>query len=430
MSLVNRLRTGLKTVSTSFSTSSGDYLLRNGYYDIYRQVYGLGYVSSIAAQMSESRALTLSAFYAGVKIISEDVGSCSLLTFEQRDGQQVEAVNHELYGKLRWSPNPDMTTMQFREALTGHAIMCGKGFARKEFSRGDSDRIIALWPMMPYEIRRDKDRSGRMVFIWMPKGQPAETLQSQQVFQLNGFGLTGYDGLNLLEYARTSLGLSLAQQEYAERFFAQDQTPNIVLKHPGKLGPSGVEGVKEAWMGRRADGTRKTPSEWWHEPRVLQEGMDLTQLHPDAQKSQLIEQRVFQLLEVCRLLRMPPHKLAEMGRATWGNIGDENRSYYTGTLRPWFIRWEQALKLQCYGVDTPYFAEHDAEDLLRGDYKSQTEGLSRLQGAGTLSINEARAILNYNPIEGGDEHLVQVNMQTVQALADALLNGGANNKPQ
>ena len=158
--------------------------------------------------------------------------------------------------------------------------------------------------------------------------------------------------------------------------------------------------------------------------------MDLTQLHPDAQKSQLIEQRVFQLLEVCRLLRMPPHKLAEMGRATWGNIGDENRSYYTGTLRPWFIRWEQALKLQCYGVDTPYFAEHDAEDLLRGDYKSQTEGLSRLQGAGTLSINEARAILNYNPIEGGDEHLVQVNMQTVQALADALLNGGANNKPQ
>jgi HK97 family phage portal protein len=422
MALISNLRRNLArksvTIGSFTTTSAGEEYLRNGYYGIYREAYGGGISTALGAQVSENRALSLSAFYAGVKIISEDVGSCPLLTLEKQGMKQREAPEHPMYPRLLYAPNPDMTAMQFRETLTGHAIMCGTGYARKEYSAGDSERIIALWPLMPYEIRRDVDQRQRPVYIVSRGTEPAKTYEPKAIFKLSGFGLTGYDGLNLMEYARNILGLSLAQEEYAGRFFSQDQTPNLVLKHPARLGAEGIQGVKDAWLGRRKDGTRKTVQESWHEPKVLQEGMGIEQIHPDNQRSQLVEQRVFQLLEVCRILRMPPHKLAELGRATWANIGDENQSYYTGSLRPWFVRWEQSLKLQCFGVDTPYFAEHDPEDLIRGDYKTQSESLAKLQEKGTISINEARALLNYNPIEGGDEHFIQLNMGTLGNVAN------------
>jgi len=409
MSLLSNLHRGIKAVS--FAT--GEEYLRNGYPGIYEAGYGGGISLALGQSITQSRALMLPAFYAGVKLISEDVASCTLLTLETKNEKQIEAKTHSAYDLLRYAPNPDMTAMQFRESLTAHAIMCGHGYARKEYSRGDSTRIIAFWPIMPYEIQRDADRQGRPVFIWTQRNEASKTLTADRVFQLNGFGLTGRDGLNLLQHGREALGLSIATQEYAARFFSQDQTPNIVLRSKGKVD---VEGVKKAWAGIGPDGKRK-PANDWHAPKVLQEDMEIEQLHPDAAKSQLLEQRRYQLLEVCRLLRLPPHKLAEMGRATWSNIGDENRSYVTGTLRPWFRRWEESLKLSVYGVQSPYFAEHDAEDLLRGDWKTLTEGLNKLQSSGVLSVNEVREQLNYNPIDGGDEHFIQLNMGTIQDVA-------------
>lgn len=424
MSLLSSLRTNAPGVfrksvtSVAFSTDRGpgEQYLDHGYYGIYNAAYS-GFSTALGAQVTDTRALSLTAVFACVKIISEDVASLPFGVFQKlTDGgdSQREAYDHPVYDRLKKAPNPDMTAIQFREALTAHALVSGSAYARIERSRSDSERIIALWPIMPYQIRRDQDSRGRVVFV--DASNNSKTYQQRDIFQLHGFGVTGREGMNVLHQFRNAIGLGLAQEEYAGRFFSQDQTPNIVLSHPTQLGPEGVKGVKAAWAGIDPKTGQKIADQW-HAPKVLQEGMKVEQLHPDADKSQITEQRAFQVLEACRIFRMAPHKLAELGRATWGNIGDLNRHYYTETLRSWLTRWEQSANHWLLGDDSGYFAEHEVEVLLRGSFKEQADHWSKLLEKGVLSINEVRALLNYNPVTGGDDHFIQLNLGTLQQVA-------------
>lgn len=404
-----------KEIVASFSTVDhpGEQYLRNGYYSIYRAAYGTG--------VQGDQALTSAAVFGGIKIISEDVGSLSFQVMRRIDQGREPFYDHPLYKLLHDAPNPDMTAMEFREALTAHALLTGTGYAGIERR---VDRIVALWPWMPHEVRREKDLRGRAVYlhyedgVWKPK-------DPRDVFRLNGFGLTGAGGLDILQYARRTIGLTISQDEYAARFFSQDQTPPLILEHPGRLGAEGVEGIKEAWRKSRKGADR------WHTPAVLQEGMKATQLTPDHQKSQLIEQRAFQLLEVCRLLRLSPHKLADMGRATWGNVEQLNINHYNETLRPWCERWEQAVKLRCLSEEPEVYAKHNIAGFLRGDFRTQTEGFAKLIMTGVYSVNEVRALMDLNPIEGGDQHFVPLNLAAIRETAGALASiTGSETEPK
>ena len=340
--------------------------------------------SIIHSNITGERAMTLSAVFACIKIISEDVGGLPYFVYRRAKSGISIADSHSVYGLLHDSPNPDMTAIQFREALTSHALLCGSAYAKIERSRSDSKRIIALWPLMPYQVRRDQDYNNRVTWFYMKPNGTQEQIPNENLFQLHGFGTNGINGLNVMQYARDVIGLGLSQQEYASRFFAQNQTPDIVLKHPHSIGPDGVAGVKKSWK-EHFQGEDK-----WFSPAILQENMDIVQLRPNNQQSQLIEQRSAQVLEVCRVFRMPPHKLAEMGRATWGNISAQNTQYYNETLRPWLVRWEQGCNMRLLGFDSGYYAEHEIAGMLRGDFDMQTRGFRTLLLKGSQHLPKAR----------------------------------------
>jgi HK97 family phage portal protein len=278
---------------------------------------------------------------------------------------------------------------------------------------------------MPSDVKRDTNPLGTPFYRVRDARGIETSIPASDMFVLRGFGLDG-EGVNILEVAKATIGLTVAQTEYAARFFSQDQTPPIIVKFPQKMGPSGIENFKAAWRKWHQGPDR------WHEPGVIQEGGEVQQLLPTAEQAQLIEQRRFQIGEVCRLFRMPPHKLADLERATFSNIENMNRHYYTETLRPWLVRWEQAIRRQLIAPDEQpiYYAEHTIEGLLRGDFKTQTDGFSRLLEKGVYSINEVRALLNLNPIEDGDKHYIQLNMQAVaDAATGAVVAEGTKNVP-
>lgn len=414
MSLLSNLVTNTREIArkstVGFSTTEhpGDVYLRNGYYGIHRAAYGAGY-----GGINQDSAMSSAAVFGGIKIIAEDIGSLSLQTMSKTATGREPAYGHPLYNLLHDAPNPDQTAMEFRESLTAHALLCGSGYAGIERRSG---RIQAFWPWMPYDTRRDRDSRGRPVYLHHESNQ-WKTYQPADVFILNGFGLTGRGGLAILEYARRTIGLVLSQEEYASRFFSQDQTPGLVLEHPGK---TDVGLTKEAWKKARAG------ADAWHTPAVLQEGMKATLLERDNQKSQLMEARAFQLLEVCRLLRLSPHKLADMGRATWGNVEQLNINHYNETLRPWCERWEQSIKLRCLREENSVYVKHNIGGFLRGDFRTQTEGFSRMILTGVQSINEVRALMDLNPIEDGDTHYIPVNMAAVTEAANAITAMSAN----
>lgn len=409
MGLLGSIIDGIKSVTVA-GFSLTDYEQEK----FYRTNPGLakGYGS-----VSVDMAFCLTTYLSVIKIISEDVASLPLFVHRTRGDRIDIDKGHPLYALLHSSPNPDMTAIQFREAVTSHALTNGTAFVRVERSRTDPGRVIALWPMSPMTVRRDRDNAGRPVLVENVKNETPRTLVRGQWMEIAGFSIDGQNGLDMLKYMRQAIGLGSSQQEFAARFFDQQQIPPLVLEHPMT---TDAPEVKRLW--REAHQGAKH----WHEPAVLQEGMKASLLQYDMEKAQLNEARAFQLLEICRPYRMPPHKLGDLGRATWANIGSQNTQYYTECLRPWLVRWEQAINKWILGADYPeWSAEHEIAGFLRGDFTQQTEGFRQLLASGVYSINEVRALLNSNPIEGGDEHFIQLNQGTVQNVAAAVSAPGA-----
>jgi HK97 family phage portal protein len=397
------------------SSESARWYIENGY-PVLADALG-GFSSATGRSITAESALESSAVFACVKILSEDIGALPFFLYEHRGDQLRRAVDHPLYELLHDMPNPETTSIEFMESLTAQSALTGNGYAR--IARNGAGRVIALWQFADGSMRMER-KEGNLYYVHRTSSGRETIYGTSEILHLKGFTLNGISGDNVVRRARQVLGLTLTTQEYAAKFFANDAGAGIYIQRPlgaPRLDAQGVAHVKEAWAQWHQG------SEKWHRVGVLQEGATVTRLDPDHQKLQLVDQRKFQVLEVCRLFRMPPHKLADLDRATFANIEHQAIEYVTNTLRPWLTRWRQAIH-RC--VLTPeerprYFAEHSVEALLRGDFRTQSEGFARLLEKGVYSINEVRAWLNLNPVEGGDKHYVQLNMQAVADAASGVL---------
>lgn len=389
----------------SFTTVDASWYQRNGYRNL-ASAYGYG-------NTSVDVAMSCSAIFGGIKIISEDVSS--LPFFVQRKDRNDPNKNerlydHPLYALLHDKPNPEMTAMEFREAVTGYAALTGTGYAR--IVRGIEGGVKALWPIQPGDVTKRRNAYG-IPYYQVKVGGISTDISASDIFRLNSFGLTGSEGFDLLKVAQRAIRLNSDQADYATQYFSNDHTPGIVLEHPGQLGAEGIANVKQAWKDSVAS----------HDVAVTQEGMKVNVVGHTNRDSQLIEARVFQILEICRYLRIKPHKLAELSRATFSNIGEQNVEHYTETIRPWCERWESAAgawlltdKERADGI----YMEHSVEAFMRGNFEQQSVGYGRYLANGTLSINEVRSYMNLNPIEDGDKHYVQLNMQDIATVTDTV----------
>lgn len=404
----------VKEIIGSFSTTDSEAIRK--YRATYPGIAGaLGsYSSHSGVNVTQDRALESSAVYACVKIISEDLGSMPFHLYRQ-DGKEVNrATKHPLYQALHDAANPEMGAGEWVEMMTAHAALGCDGFSR--IVRNDRGEVIALWPYMPSQVRVIAKPRQPMLYEVQEDGSKWQTIPREEMFHLRGFTLNGTRGDDVLMRARHVLGLTLATQEYAGRFFSNDAGAGIYLESPvgaPGLGPEELQVIKDSWKKHHQSLAMA------HEPAILQEGMTVKRLEPDHQKLQMIEQRKFQVIEVCRLFRMSPHKLADLDRMTFSNVEQMALDHTTTTLGPWRNRWKQSVYRCLLSPEErlSYFAEHNVESLLRGDFKTQTEGFRALLEKGVYSINEVRAWFNLNPVEGGDEHRVQVNVQAVADIA-------------
>lgn len=402
MNLIQRTAAALRAFKHEFTTTENvDLEYERKYPRIFQALYG----------GASSRALQIGTVYACSKILGEDVGSLPLFMFERSKDRKesTKAYGHPLYEKLHDLPNPDTSAISFRESLTSAAALTGRGYAR--IVRNGVGDVAALWQLSPNEVTEERDRRGNRVFLVTERGGPQKVYQSQDIFTLEGFSFDGYKGNNVLQYACKTIGLADSAQNYAQEFFDNDSTPGVLLTHPNKLTPGAVTLIKEAWL-------KAVQS---HGVAVAGEGMTASYFGQTNDKAQLTEQRKFQVIEVCRWFRMQPHKLADLDRAHFTNVEQQDTDYFRSTLRPWLVRWEQAVNRCLLTVTerTRFYAEHSVEGFLRGDFKTQTDGFRAMLEKGVFSINEVRAFLNQNPIADGDNHHIQMNMTDVRDAASA-----------
>ena len=368
--------------------------------------------SSSGKAVTERSAMQMTAVYSCVRILSEAVAGLPLHLYRYNDsGSKEKAVDHPLYRLLHDEPNPEMSSFVFRETLMTHLLLWGNAYA--QIIRNGKGEIIALYPLMPNKMTVDRDENGRLYYSYQRSNDEAigesgrAILKPSDVLHIPGLGFDGLVGYSPIAMAKNAIGLAIATEEYGAKFFANGAAPSGVLEHPGTL--KDPSKIREAWQSQFG-GSQNSGK-----VAVLEEGMKYTPISISPEQAQFLETRKFQINEIARIFRVPPHMVGDLEKSSFSNIEQQSLEFVKYTLDPWVVRWEQSImrSLLSPTEKSEYFVKFNLEGLLRGDYQSRMNGYAIGRQNGWMSANDIRELENLDLIpdeDGGNLYLVNGNM--------------------
>jgi HK97 family phage portal protein len=372
---------------------------------------GLGR-SDAGVMVNEKQAMRLSTMFACIKVISEDLSSLPLSIWQRMPDDSVrDAREHKLYPLLHDQPNDNMTSVTFRAVLIASVLAWGNAFAL--IRRDKASRARSLQPLAP-----DKTSAvftnGKLGFATTQTedGQP-RYIAAEDMLHVIGTSFDGITGLSPVQTCKNAFGLSIAAEKFGAQFFGNGSRATGVVSHPAQLNAEAYANLKKSireWA-TGEDALR---------PIVLEEGMKWEQLSVNPNDAQFLETRQFQRAEIAALYRVPLHLLQDLQRSTNNNIEHQGIDYSKFCLKPLAVKIEQELNRKLLS-NGPFFAEHDMNDLSRGDFASQTEGFMVLRNGGVYSANDVLRGMRQNPIpadEGGDVRIVQMANIPLDSLVD------------
>ena len=369
--------------------------------------------SSSGKVVTERTAMQMTAVYACVRILSEAVAGLPLNLYRyNNDGGKEKALDHPLYLLLHDEPNPEMSSFVFRETLMTHLLLWGNAYA--QIIRNGKGEIVALYPLMPNKMQVNRDDNGQLYYIYQKSQEEVPNskdfyvrLESSDVLHIPGLGFDGLVGYSPIAMAKNAIGLAIATEEYGSKFFANGAAPSGVLEHPGTI--KDPSKVRESWMSQFGGSANSGKI------AVLEEGMKYTPISSSPEQAQFLETRKFQINEIARIFRVPPHMVGDLDKSSFSNIEQQSLEFVKYTLDPWVVRWEQSIQrtLLTPAEKKSYFVKFNVEGLLRGDYQSRMTGYATARQNGWMSANDIRELENLDRIpaeEGGDLYLVNGNM--------------------
>ena len=367
--------------------------------------------SSSGRRVTERTAMQMTAVYSCVRILSETLASLPLHIYESSETNSRKATKHPLYKLLHDEPNPEMTSFIFRETLMTHLLLWGNAYA--QIIRNGKGEVLALYPLMPDRMRVDRDEYGQLYYEYMlsdsdanAKESGAVRLSTQDILHIPGLGFDGLVGYSPIAMAKNAIGMAIATEEYGAAFFANGATPSGILTHPGVI--KNPEVMRESWS--KGFGGRNS-----HKVAILEEGMNYTPISIAPNEAQFLETRKFQLNEIARIFRVPPHMVGDLEKSSFSNIEQQSLEFVKYTLDPWVSRFEQAMTRRLLTDDEKkkYYIKFNVDGLMRGDYQSRMNGYATARQNGWMSANDIRALENLDLIsdeEGGNLYLINGNM--------------------
>lgn len=369
-----------------------------------------GYGNTSGEKVNNSTALTISALFACIRNVSEDIAKVPLKVYRKEGQYRYEQTDHPLFAMLQYQPNPEMTAISLRETLNAQAMGWGNAYA--EIQRDVFGKPIYLWPIRPDRVKMMRERETERIFyrITTEKGSQSD-IWGEDIMHLHGLGFDGMTGYNIVQYAAQSIGATIGMDKFAGAYFANGMHQSGTVKHPGSLTKPAQDRLREQ-LSDEFGGASKA-----HKFLILEEGMEFMNNIIDPKASQMIETRQFSVTEFCRWLRVPPHKVADLTRSTYSNIEEQNIDYVQDGLLGWYSRWEQVLwwkLLSDKEKKDGYYFKHSVDGLLRGDLKGRVLAYTKMWEHGVYNIDEIREKEELNPVEGGDKRFVPMNYVTLE----------------
>ena len=369
--------------------------------------------SAAGKRVNERSAMQMTAVYSCVRILAEAVAGLPLHLYRYKeDGGKEKALDHPLYLLLHDEPNPEMSSFVFRETLMTHLLLWGNAYA--QIIRNGRGEVMALYPLMPDRMAVDRDDKGQLYYEYTTSADDAPIskgsivrLKPSDVLHIPGLGFDGLVGYSPIAMAKNAIGLAIATEEYGSKFFANGAQPSGVLEHPGTI--KDPQRVRDSWMSQFGGSANS------NKIAVLEEGLKYTPISISPEQAQFLETRKFQINEIARIFRVPPHMVGDLEKSSFSNIEQQSLEFVKYTLEPWLVRWEQSIQRTLFSADEKkrYFVRFNVEGLLRGDYASRMNGYAVGRQNGWMSANDIRELENLDCIpaeEGGDLYLINGNM--------------------
>lgn len=321
------------------------------------------------------------------------------------------AVDEPIYELMRYQPNPEMTAYELRMWMMLDCLVRGRGASQVQ--RNGKGDPVALWPLLTKHLvpKRAPDND-RLVYVysWVDGKKRKEILlEANEVLQIQMMPFGGLIGYSLTELQREAFGAAKASEQYASEFFANGGSVTGVIEVPETLDDDAYERLKKDWkQSHTAKGKR-------HGVPILEGDAKFHALSLNHEETQLLETRKFQRSTIAGLFRVPAHMIGDLEKATFSNIEHQDLGFVKHTLRPWMENWVQRCRLTLLtpAQKKKFFFTFDDVDLLRGDFPTRAEAISKLIQVGVLCPNDGRRMENRNPYEGGDKFLVNGTLRGI-----------------
>ena len=376
--------------------------------------------SAAGKSVTASTAIQMSTVYACVRVIAETIASLPLHVYQNQGEGSVKAPEHPLYRILHDEPNAEMTSFVWRETMIAHLLLLGNAYC--QIIRSGRNQILGLYPLLPDRMEVDRDSAGTLTYTYSTGSGQTVKLRPEDVLHIPGLGFDGIMGYSPIALEKNAIGLGLAAEEYGSKFFSNGARPSGILTHPNTV--KDPKKLRDSWNAAYGGSNNSG------RVAVLEENMSYTPISMPNSEAQFLETRKFQVSEICRIYRVPPHMVGDLEHATFSNIEHQSISFAVHTIRPWVVRLEQSMNRALFSDKEKgvYYVRFNMDGLMRGDYKSRMEGYAIGRQNGWLSTNDIRDLENMNPVpdeDGGNALLVNGNMVSVRRAMNAARENSA-----
>lgn len=359
--------------------------------------------------VNQERALTFTAVWAAARVIAETLAMLPWTYHEELpSGGNRKLIKDPLYRVLKKQANPEMSAFTWKQVAVFHALMWGDSYSEIERNRmGD---VVALWPMLP--DRTTPMRQGRaLVYEYNMGGAERVYLPADQVFHVRGLSFDGLKGLDVLTFLARTAAIGIAMDTFQASFFGNGTHVSGGLFHQKQLSKEAADRLRAQF-----EALYRGPGNAFR-MGVFEEGLEWKSFQITPEAAEMIDAKKLTITDIARFFRLPPHKLADLERATFSNIEEQNQDFVTDTLQPWAVRFEQEADIKLVPPQYPNrYTKFGFQSLLRGRQKERYDSYHVARGDGWINGDEIRALEEMPPMPDGQGkvYLVPVNMQPIE----------------
>lgn len=366
--------------------------------------------SSSGVNVTPETALRVSAVYASVRVLAETLAQLPVHVYQRVGKRNVLVPDHPLNMVLSRRPNDWQTSFEFFEMMQGHLALRGNCYA--QIVPGPNGSVTQLIPLRPDRMKVERLDNGRLLYLFRDETGVETKYSQDEIFHVRGMSSDGIVGQSPISLMSDPIGLTIAADKYGGTFFRNNARPSGILRADGALKPNEMDAMKQSWMAAHGGPDNA------HRVAVLANGLQWQAIGMSSEDAQLLETRQFQITEIARIFRVPPHMIGDLSRSTFSNIEQQSLEFIQYTMMPWMVRWEKAIARDLIADDETYYAKFEAEGILRGDSAARSAYYRELINTGVMTINEARELEDMEPVEYGDVNLIQGAMIPLEQVIE------------